>query len=53
MSEIFNAAEYLVDRHVAAGRGEATAVISDTGRLSYKGLRDLAAAVAAGLRVAG
>ena len=52
MSEIFNAAEYLVDRQVAAGHGGRTAVISDQGRRSYAGLRDLAAAFAAGLRAA-
>jgi benzoate-CoA ligase family protein len=50
MSEIFNAATYLVDRQVEAGRGDRTAVLGDAGRLSYTQLRDLAASFAAGLR---
>ena len=52
MSETFNAAHYLVDRHVEGGQGDRVAVISDAGRLSYAGLRDLAASFAAGLRAA-
>ena len=53
MSEPFNAAQYLVDRHVDAGGGDRTAVISGDTRLSYTELRDLSAAFAAGLRAAG
>lgn len=36
-----------------AGRGDRTAVISDWGRVSYTGLRDLAASFATGLRAVG
>ena len=50
MSEPFNAAHYLVDRHVEAGDGDKTAVISGGTRLSYAQLRDRSAAFAAGLR---
>ena len=50
MSEPFNAAQYLVDRHVDAGDGDRTAVVSGSQRLSYTDLRDLSAAFAAGLR---
>ena len=50
MSEPFNAAHYLVDRHVEAGDGDRTAVVSGTTRLTYAQLRDRSAAFAAGLR---
>ena len=50
MSELFNAAQHLVDRHVEAGDGERTAVVSGEVRLSYAQLRDASAAFAAGLR---
>lgn len=49
MSELFNAAQYLVDRHVDAGDGDRTAVVSGGRRWSYTDLRDLSAAFAAGL----
>lgn len=50
MSQRFNAAHYLVDRHVEAGEGDRTAVISGPTRLSYAELRDQSSAFAAGLR---
>ena len=49
MSELFNAAHYLVDRHVEAGDGDRTAVVSGAQQLSYTTLRDLSVAFAAGL----
>jgi benzoate-CoA ligase family protein len=49
VSERFNAAHHLVDRHVEAGDGGRTAVLSGDRRLSYGQLRDLSAAFAAGL----
>ena len=49
MSELFNAAHYLVDRHVEAGHGDRTAVVSGAQRLSYTDLRALSVAFAAGL----
>ena len=50
MGQRFNAAHYLVDRHVEAGAGDRTAVLSGSSRLSYADLRDLSSAFAAGLR---
>jgi benzoate-CoA ligase family protein len=50
MSELFNAAQYFLDRHVDDGRGDRTAVVSGDRRLSYRELRDQAAAFDAGLR---
>ena len=49
MSDPFNAAHYLVDRHVEAGDGDRTAVVSGALRVSYTELRDLSVAFAAGL----
>ena len=53
MAETFNAAHYLVDRHVEAGDGERTAVVSGPTRLTYTGLRELSAAFAKGLAALG
>ena len=50
MSELFNAAEHLVDRQVEAGLGPRPAVRCEGGTTSYAGLQALTAAVAAGLR---
>lgn len=50
---MFNAAEYLLDRHVREGRGERTAVVSPSGRLSYAELAESAHRVAAGFRALG
>jgi benzoate-CoA ligase family protein len=49
MTEPFNAATYLVDRHVDAGRGERTAVRYQGHDISYARLRDETARVAAAL----
>ena len=49
MSEPFNAAHYLVDRHVLAGRGDRVAIVSGDERLTYAQLLDLSASFAAGL----
>lgn len=49
MSELpFNAADYLVDRQVREGAGEATAVLSVRGTLTYRELADEVHRVAAG-----
>lgn len=49
-SERFNAAHYLLDRRVAAGDGDRVAVRCEGVDTTYEQLRDLAAAVAGGLR---
>jgi benzoate-CoA ligase family protein len=49
MTEPFNAATYLVDRHVDAGRGDRTAVRYQGRDISYAHLRDDSARVAAAL----
>jgi benzoate-CoA ligase family protein len=49
----FNAAGYLVDRQVAAGRGDHPAIRYAGADLSYRELRDLSAEVAAALRALG
>jgi benzoate-CoA ligase family protein len=46
----FNAADYLVDRHVRDGRGQRTAVIAPNRTLSYDDLAVLVHRVAGGLR---
>ena len=53
MPESFNACTYLVDRNVALGRGERTAVTGPAGTLSYGGLLTLVEDLAAGLRELG
>ncbi len=50
MSELFNAAHYLLDRHVDAGRGDRLAVRSGATRLTYTELRQLSCEVAAGFK---
>jgi benzoate-CoA ligase family protein len=50
MHEPFNACTYLLDRHVAAGRGDQVAVTGPAGQLTYGGLHTLVEHVAAGLR---
>ena len=47
--ESFNASVYLVDRQVAAGRGDHLAVAGPAGSLTYAELADQVAALAAGL----
>ncbi|MFC4000511.1 benzoate-CoA ligase family protein [Prauserella oleivorans] len=49
----FNATEYLVGRHVAAGNGARTAVVSTTRTLTYAELDDEVRLVAGGLRALG
>ncbi len=51
--EIFNIADYFLDRRVAEGRGEHTAVIDDHGRYSYAQVQALSEQVAAALWQAG
>ncbi len=53
MPEPFNASTYLIDRHVADGRGERVAVTGPAGTLSYAGLLALVENLAAGLRELG
>src|SRR4051794_32033302 len=49
----FNAAQYLVDRHVQAGGGERTAVIAPSRTLTYAQLNDEVRQIAAGLAALG
>ncbi|HXV94400.1 MAG TPA: benzoate-CoA ligase family protein [Pseudonocardia sp.] len=53
MTEAFNAAAYLVDRHVDAGDGHREAVRHPRGRLTYAELAEEVRRVAAGLRAIG
>ncbi len=53
MADQFNACTYLVDRHVAAGRGAAPAVRSGERTLAYAELSGAAAAVAQALKATG
>jgi acyl-coenzyme A synthetase/AMP-(fatty) acid ligase len=46
--EIFNAADFLVDRHVRAGNGQRTAVLTAQRRLTYAELAEEVHRVAAG-----
>lgn len=50
---LFNAAEYLVDRHILAGNGNRPAVVAGQRSLSYVELSDEVHRVAAGLRAIG
>jgi benzoate-CoA ligase family protein len=49
MSERFNAADYLVDRHLANGDGDRVAVVSEGRSTSYLELAELSRAFAGGL----
>ncbi len=53
MHETFNAATWLVDRHVAAGDGDRLAVISGDRTWTYAGVADEVTQAAAGLRALG
>ena len=53
MSEVFNASSYLVDRQVAAGLGERTAVVAPSGSLTYADLADEVARTAGALAALG
>lgn len=50
MAETFNACEWLVDRHVAAGNGHAVAFLCGDERMTYAELLESVQAAAAGLR---
>ncbi|WP_406277371.1 benzoate-CoA ligase family protein [Nocardia sp. NBC_00881] len=50
---LFNAAEYLVDRHIREGRGARTAVVAASRTLTYRDLADEVHRVAGGLRMLG
>jgi len=52
MAESFNAAEFLVSRHVASGSGDRTAVVASE-TLTYADLDERVGVVAAGLRALG
>ncbi|MGW2523855.1 benzoate-CoA ligase family protein [Streptomyces sp. NPDC001617] len=53
MPELFNAADWLVDRHVREGDGGRTAVVTPTRSLTYEELADEVRTVAAWLRSLG
>ena len=53
MPELFNACEYLLDRHVAAGDGDRIAITGAAGELTYAELHDRVRRAAAGLAGAG
>jgi benzoate-CoA ligase family protein len=53
MPELFNAAQWLVDRQVRDGDGARTAVVTPTRSLTYEELSDEVRRVAAGLRALG
>jgi len=53
MPELFNAADWLVDRHVREGNGSRTAVVTPTRSLTYEELSGEVRRVAAGLRALG
>ncbi|MFG2786561.1 benzoate-CoA ligase family protein [Streptomyces sp. NPDC048419] len=53
MPELFNAAEWLVDRQVRGGNGGRTAVVTPTRALTYEELSGEVGRVAAGLRALG
>ncbi|MFF4252705.1 benzoate-CoA ligase family protein [Streptomyces sp. NPDC001663] len=53
MPELFNAADWLVDRHVRGGNGGRTAVVTPSRTLTYEELSGEVRRVAAGLRALG
>lgn len=53
MTELFNACEYLLDRRLAAGDGNRTALTGPAGEITYSELHDRVCRTAAGLRAAG
>jgi benzoate-CoA ligase family protein len=53
MEQLFNACEYLLDRRLAAGDGQRTALAGPAGELSYAELHDRVCRTAAGLRSVG
>ena len=53
MEQLFNACEYLLDRRLAAGDGQRTALVGPSGEFSYAQLHDRVCRTAAGLRSIG
>jgi benzoate-CoA ligase family protein len=53
LPDLFNAAEYFVDRHIAEGRGEKVAIECGDDRVSYRQLFELVNRVGNGLRKLG
>ncbi|MFF6804836.1 benzoate-CoA ligase family protein [Streptomyces sp. NPDC012616] len=53
MPEVFNTADYLVDRHLREGNGARTALVTPTRALTYEELAAEVRRVAAGLRALG
>src|SRR5438270_6312404 len=53
MTELFNAAEYLLDRHVEAGDGARVALTGVAGEVTYAELHRRVLRAAAGLRAIG
>src|ERR1700684_1645787 len=53
MEQLFNACEYLLDRRLAAGDGQRTALVGPSGEVSYAQLHDRVCRTAAGLRSIG
>ena len=53
MAQLFNACDYLLDRRLAAGDGQRTALTGAAGDLSYAELYDRVCRTAAGLRAIG
>jgi benzoate-CoA ligase family protein len=53
MAQLFNACEYLLDRRLAAGDGQRTALTGPAGEFSYAQLHDRVCRTAAGLRAVG
>src|SRR5579863_5409074 len=53
MEQLFNACEYLLDRRLAAGDGERTALAGPSGEFTYAELHDRVCRTAAGLRAVG
>jgi benzoate-CoA ligase family protein len=53
MEQLFNACEYLLDRRLAAGDGQRTALTGPAGEFSYARLHDRVCRTAAGLRAVG
>jgi benzoate-CoA ligase family protein len=53
MEQLFNACEYLLDRRLAAGDGQRTALAGPAGQASYAQLYDRVCRTAAGLRSVG
>jgi benzoate-CoA ligase family protein len=53
MEQLFNACEYLLDRRLAAGDGQRTALAGPSGEFSYAQLHDRVCRTAAGLRSIG